>query len=344
MLGDILAEKLLINNGMDDGSVSNSKGGGYGDDDDGEDINGDGDGEIGSYTDINDLTDGTDPSKHDQISINLFPETSNDHMNNVDIPETQSTILFGGTQQRINAQDNRLPTITPIVHHSRTFDYGAMDHRHRQQTGNDYTAWNKNVIKRLTICNVEAQCLTDRPILHRTSVPWLWPSLTCRVTNFGTGFTRTFFSSKRKKENSAPLYLPLSLPLPLHSTLGKKLRSSNEYLSTTTTPLYITCLMASSFNHVTYQPLPSSPSSSSQADMSSIKKKDPELEEILDDQLPSASFEHEPAKATFFVYVLVFCVCVGGFLFGYDTGGMSLLMDFLLRRKLANTWSILLLI
>lgn len=27
------------------------------------------------------------------------------------------------------------------------------------------------------------------------------------------------------------------------------------------------------------------------------------------------------AKATPFVYMLVMCVCVGGFLFGYDTGG-----------------------
>ncbi|KAI8339918.1 general substrate transporter [Chlamydoabsidia padenii] len=56
--------------------------------------------------------------------------------------------------------------------------------------------------------------------------------------------------------------------------------------------------------------------------MSSTKKKDPELdEEILDDPLPS--FDQEPAKATFFVYILVFCVCVGGFLFGYDTGVIS---------------------
>jgi SP family myo-inositol transporter-like MFS transporter 13 len=91
--------------------------------------------------------------------------------------------------------------------------------------------------------------------------------------------------------------------------------------------------MASSFNHVTYQQLPSSPSSSSQPGMSSITKKDPELEEILDDQLTSTSLEQEPVKATFFVYVLVFCVCVGGFLFGYDTGGMSLLMSLLHRKK-----------
>ncbi|ORZ08710.1 and other transporter-domain-containing protein [Absidia repens] len=79
--------------------------------------------------------------------------------------------------------------------------------------------------------------------------------------------------------------------------------------------------MASSFNHVTYHPLPSSPSSS--ADMPSTKKDIQLDEEILDDPLPPITPELEIGKATFFVYVLVFCVCVGGFLFGYDTGVIS---------------------
>jgi SP family myo-inositol transporter-like MFS transporter 13 len=76
--------------------------------------------------------------------------------------------------------------------------------------------------------------------------------------------------------------------------------------------------MTSLFNNVTYRPLASSPSSSTSTDSN---KNDTQIdEEILDD--PSPLFpEQETGKATFFVYVLVFCVCLSGFLFGYDTGG-----------------------
>jgi hypothetical protein len=212
MLGDILAEKLLINNGMDDDSALSSKGGGYGDGDDGDDN----DGELCSDTDSNDLTDEADPSKLDRLSINLFPETSNDHMNNADTSGTQSTILFDATQQNISTQDHQSPTITPIVHNSRPFDYGSMDHWRRQQTGNGYTAWNKNV--NIPMANREAKYFADHSIFLRTNVPCLWLSLICRVTDFGTRFTRTFFFSfQKKKENSAPLYL--SLLTPHHSIL-----------------------------------------------------------------------------------------------------------------------------
>ncbi|RCH93849.1 myo-inositol transporter, partial [Rhizopus azygosporus] len=56
------------------------------------------------------------------------------------------------------------------------------------------------------------------------------------------------------------------------------------------------------------------------------KSKSEELDphkEVFDPHEEHLDNSEKETKATFFVYMLVVCVCVGGFLFGYDTGVIS---------------------
>ncbi|KAG1138474.1 hypothetical protein G6F37_010460 [Rhizopus arrhizus] len=54
-----------------------------------------------------------------------------------------------------------------------------------------------------------------------------------------------------------------------------------------------------------------------------LKKSLDPNEEIYDPHEENSDESGNEAKATLFVYMLVICVCVGGFLFGYDTGVIS---------------------
>lgn len=52
----------------------------------------------------------------------------------------------------------------------------------------------------------------------------------------------------------------------------------------------------------------------------SKKAKDPH-EEVFEPHEEISDVSEITGKATPFVYTLVVCICIGGFLFGYDTGG-----------------------
>jgi hypothetical protein len=67
--------------------------------------------------------------------------------------------------------------------------------------------------------------------------------------------------------------------------------------------------------------------------MNDAKEKPCNSSEVLDPHEEIADESEFTGKASPFVYVLVICVCVGGFLFGYDTGGKQHDKIFFQRKK-----------
>lgn len=64
-----------------------------------------------------------------------------------------------------------------------------------------------------------------------------------------------------------------------------------------------------------------------------LKKSLDPNEEIYDSHEENSDESEKEAKASLFVYMLVICVCVGGFLFGYDTGGIRINQEFYLTEN-----------